>query len=49
MRAVAVTIIAGTRAVAEDLMPALVVFATVFSIGIYAKGFLNVSYAAGAF
>lgn len=49
MREIAITIIAGTRNVVEDLVPALVVFAAVFSMGIYAKGFLNVPYAASAF
>ena len=49
MREIAITIIAGTRTVVEDLVPALVVFAAVFSMGIYAKGFLTVPYAAGAF
>lgn len=49
MRSVAITIIAGTRTVVEDLLPAVVVFAVVFSVGIYAKGFLNLPYAAAAF
>lgn len=49
MRRVAVTVMAGTRALVEDFVPALAVFAAVFSAGIYAKGLLNVPYAAGAF
>ncbi|MEB2847907.1 hypothetical protein GAO09_12020 [Rhizobiales bacterium RZME27] len=49
MRKVAVTVMAGTRTLAEDFVPALALFAAVFSAGIYAKGFLNVSYAAGSF
>jgi hypothetical protein len=49
MRKVAVTVMAGTRALVEDLGPALALFVAVFSAGIYAKGFLTVSYAAGAF
>lgn len=49
MRSVAITIIAGTRTVVEDLLPAVVVFAVVFSVGIYAKGFLNLPYATAAF
>lgn len=49
MRKVAVTVMAGTKALVEDLLPALALFAAVFSAGIYAKGLFNVSYAAGAF
>lgn len=49
MREVAVTIMAGTRVFVEDLVPALAVFASVFTAGIYAKGLLNVPFAAGAF
>lgn len=49
MRSVAITIIAGTRTVVEDLLPAVVVFAVVFSVGIYGKGFLNLPYATAAF
>lgn len=49
MRKVGVTVMAGTKALVEDFVPALAVFAAVFSAGIYAKGLFNVPYAAGAF
>ncbi len=49
MRKTAISIIAEARTFVEDLMPALAVFAAVFSAGIYAKGLLSVSYAVGAF
>lgn len=49
MRKVAVTVMAGTKALMEDLMPALALFAAVFAAGIYAKGLFDVSYATGSF
>lgn len=49
MHEVAITLIAGIWAFIEDLVPALAVFVLVFSAGIYAKGFMTVSYAVRAF